>query len=285
MIIDFHTHTFPDKIAKKVVHQLGQVSHTTPFTNGTVSNLVSSMDKAGIDWSINLPVMTSPDQVEKINTKMIDSQGEHRKLGIISFGGLHPEYTNYKEELLRLKEHGIPGIKLHPAYQHMDLDDIHLMRIIDTASELGLITQLHAGVDIGILDRNYASVKHILTLIDTVHPEKLILAHMGNWDCWADVERDLAGAPVWFDTAFSIGPITPYPGDPVAPYRTCNLAEEDFLRLARKHGIDKILFATDSPWQEQKDTVELMNSFALTEAEREAIFYRNALEVLAPVFK
>lgn len=33
---------------------------------------------------------------------------------IITFGGMHPNYTNYKEELLRLKQAGIPGIKLHP---------------------------------------------------------------------------------------------------------------------------------------------------------------------------
>lgn len=280
MIIDFHTHTFPDKIAEKVVHKLGQVSHTKPFTNGTVSNLVSSMEEAGIDWSVNLPVMTTPEQVEKINSKMIDAQETHHTMGIISFGGLHPEYENYKEQLQRLKNYGIKGIKLHPAYQHLDLDDIRLMRIIDVASELGLITLLHAGMDIGILDRNYSSVKHILKLLDQVQPEKLVLAHMGNWDCWDDVERDLAGAPVWFDTAFSIGPITQYPGDPTIPYRTHNMKEEGFVRLARKHGMDKILFASDSPWQEQKDYVNLLNSFNLTEAEKEALFYKNACDLL-----
>lgn len=280
MRIDFHTHTFPDKIASRVVHKLGQISHTKPFTDGTVSNLVSSMETAGINWSVNLPVMTTPEQVEKINSKMIDAQDEHRSKGIISFGGLHPEYDNYKEELVRLKNYGIPGIKLHPAYQHLDLDDIRLMRIIDCASEQGLIILLHAGMDIGILDHNYSSVKHILTLLDTLHPEKLVLAHMGNWDCWDDVENYLAGAPVWFDTAFSIGPITQYPKDPTIPYRTHNMQEDHFLRLARKHGMDKILFASDSPWQEQKDYVDLMNSFAMTKEEKEAVFYQNAAALL-----
>lgn len=280
MIIDFHTHTFPDKIANRVVHQLGQISHTKPFTDGTVANLVTSMEEAGITLSINLPVMTSPAQVEKINSKMIDAQEEHHAKGILSFGGIHPEYEPYREELIRLKHYGIKGIKLHPAYQHMDLDDLRLMHIIDTASELGLITMLHAGMDIGILDHNYSSVKHILKLIDTVQPEKLVLAHMGNWDCWDDVELYLTGAPVWFDTAFSIGPITGYPDDPTTPYRTHNMSEERFLRLARKHGIDKILFATDSPWQEQKEYVKLINHFNLSSQECDCIFYRNAVELL-----
>ena len=52
---------------------------------------------------------------------------------------------SYKEELLRLKQAGIPGIKLHPAYQNVDLDDIRMMRIIDEASSQGLITLVHAG--------------------------------------------------------------------------------------------------------------------------------------------
>lgn len=280
MIIDFHTHTFPDKIAEKVVHKLGQISHTKPFTNGTVSSLVSSMKESGITWSVNLPVMTAPNQVEKINSKMIEAQEAHNAMGIISFGGLHPEYENYKEELHRLTNYGIKGIKLHPAYQHLDLDDIRLMRIIDVASELGLITLLHAGMDIGILDRNYSSVKHILKVLDDVQPEKLVLAHMGNWDCWDDVENYLAGAPVWFDTAFSIGPITQYPEDPTIPYRTHNMQEKHFLRLARKHGLDKILFASDSPWQEQKDYVNLMSSFDMTADEKETIFHKNAQKLL-----
>jgi predicted TIM-barrel fold metal-dependent hydrolase len=75
---------------------------------------------------------------------------------IITFGGMHPNYTNYKEELLRLKQAGIPGIKLHPAYQNVDLDDIRMMRIIDEASSQGLITLVHAGIDIGIYDHNYS---------------------------------------------------------------------------------------------------------------------------------
>ena len=41
------------------------------------------------------------------------------------------------------------GIKIHPAYQNTDIDDIKMMRIIDFASEQGLIILTHAGIDIG----------------------------------------------------------------------------------------------------------------------------------------
>lgn len=280
MIIDFHTHTFPDKIASKVVDKLGRVSRTKYFTDGSVSGLRSSMERGNVDYSVNLPVMTSVDQVEKVNGALIAQREQLLEDGIITFGGMHPDYENYKAELRRLKENGIAGFKIHPAYQNTDIDDMKMLRIIDCASELDLITITHAGIDIGIYDHNYASAKGILHVINTVRPEKFVLAHMGGWACWEDVERDLAGAPVWLDTAFAIGPITAAAYDDAdgdkAPYRDRNLSDEDFVRIARKHGVDRVLFASDSPWEDQGDYVERMQNTALTDEEKELIFYKNA---------
>lgn len=280
MIIDFHTHTFPDKIASKVVDKLGRVSRTKYFTDGSASGLRDSMERGNIDCSVNLPVMTSVEQVEKVNGALIAQREQLLEDGIITFGGMHPDYENYKAELRRLKENGIAGFKIHPAYQNTDIDDIKMLRIIDCASELDLITITHAGIDIGIYDHNYASVKSILKVINTVHPEKFVLAHMGGWACWDDVERDLAGAPVWFDTAFAIGPITAAVYDDAdrekTPYRDRNLSDEDFVRIARKHGVDRVLFASDSPWEDQGDYVERMQNTGLTDEEKELIFNKNA---------
>ena len=47
-----------------------------------------------------------------------------------------------------------------------------------------MIVLIHAGIDIGIYDRNYASVAQILNVIRDVQPEKFVLAHMGGWACW-----------------------------------------------------------------------------------------------------
>lgn len=127
MIIDFHTHTFPDKSSEKIVNHLAHIGCIPPHTDGSVIGLFSSMKEADIDYSVNLPVMTKPSQVEKVNSSLIQQQEYLLDMKIITFGGMHPNYTNYKEELLRLKQAGIPGIKLHPAYQNVDLDDIRMM--------------------------------------------------------------------------------------------------------------------------------------------------------------
>ncbi len=280
MIIDFHVHTFPAGISSKVLEKLSRLSHTKYFTDGSVQGLVASMEEASVDVSVNLPVMTNPAQVEKVNSALIEDRENLAAQHIITFGGMHPDYGNYKKELSRLKQNGIPGIKIHPAYQNTDIDDIRMMRIIDCASDLGLIVLTHAGIDIGIYDHNYASVGQILHVIDELHPTKFVLAHMGNWACWDDVERDLAGAPVWLDTAFALGPVTPAGRQEEKPYLSCNLSDEDFLRIVRKHGTDKILFATDSPWESQKKYVSRVRRVPLSDSEREQIFSQNATALL-----
>lgn len=281
MMIDFHTHTFPDAISEKVLAKLSRLSHTKYFTNGSVSGLLASMKAASVHYSVNLPVMTSADQVEKVNSALISERENLYRQGIVTFGGMHPDYENYKNELIRLRQNKIPGIKIHPAYQNTDIDDIKMMRIIDFASEQGLIILTHAGIDIGIYDHNYTSVAQILKIIDKIHPQKFVLAHMGNWGCWDDVERDLAGAPVWFDTAFAIGAITPDEAKSGTPYLSNNLNEEDFIRIIRKHGADKILFATDSPWESQSDYIERIEKMPLSAEEKDMIFAENAKKLLA----
>lgn len=280
MIIDFHTHTFPDAICAKVIGKLSMASGTKAFTDASMNGLIASMKEAGIDYSVNLPVMTSPEQVEKINQSMIQNRESLFAQGIVPFGGLHPDYEDYKTEIGRLKAGGIRGIKLHPAYQNVDLNDIRMLRIIEAASEEDMIVLIHAGIDIGIYDHDYASVKQILQVVKEIAPAKFVLAHMGGWGCWDDVERDLTGAPVYMDTAFSIGEITANPQSPHPPIRTVNLEKDQFLRIVRKHGSEKILFATDSPWEGQADYLGRIRKMALTEEEQKNILGENARKLL-----
>lgn len=279
MIIDFHTHTFPDRIAGRTLEALSQKSRTIPVTDGTVSGLATCMQAAGIDRAINLPVMTRPDQVESLNHKMIDNQEALLASGIITFGGMHPDYPEYKQELKLLKEAGIKGIKLHPAYQGRNIDDPSFLRIIEAASDLGMIILTHAGIDIGIYDHDYASVPQILNVLRLVAPDRFVLAHMGGWGNWDVFESDLAGAPVWIDTAFSLGPI-PVMTEPPAPLLSENLSIKDAVRIMRKHGTDRVLFATDSPWADMKEYVQMIKNSTLSPEEQDRILGGNAMQLL-----
>lgn len=280
MIIDFHTHTFPAKIAGNVIGKLQLLSRSRPYTDATVEGLQASMAEASIDYSVTLPVMTNPGQVEKLNTLAGQAMEHIRESRIIPFGGMHPDYENYKTELRRLRDMGIPGIKIHPAYQGVDFDDIRFLRIMETATKLGLIILTHSGMDIGIPGHNFTSIDHIHHVLKEVAPEKLVLAHMGGWDGWKDVEQYLAGAPLWMDTAFTLGLIEPAPGTERTPEESMMMTLEEFLRLARKHGTDRILFATDSPWSSQPVYRERFRNMELTPDEENAIMGENARKLL-----
>lgn len=280
MIIDFHTHTFPEKIAARTLTSLGNVSHMKPLTNGTENGLLSSMKDAKIDYSVTFPVATKVEQVENLNHQIIAQREEHLAEGLIYFGCMHPDDEDYKVELKRLADAKIPGIKLHPAYQATNFNDIRMMRIVECACELGLIVLIHAGIDIGIPDHNYASVDHILEVMKTVQPDKLVLAHMGGWSCWDSVEKYLAGAPLYLDTSFSLRLEKFHEDWKTNPQYKDHLSEEAFVRLCKKHGTDRILFATDSPWQHQTEYVEAIHSMDFSDVEKEMIFSQNAVRLL-----
>lgn len=260
MIIDFHTHVFPEKIAGRTLDFLTKRFQTKPFTNGTFEGLKKSAEQAGITLSVTMPVVTNPAQIDSINHFAGKITGD----GILSFAGIHPDNADYKDRLKSIRDAGFKGIKLHPAYQGTNFNDIRYKRILAYASELGLIVTVHAGYDPGYPGEDYCTVKMALEVIHDVKPARLVLAHMGGYMNWDDVERDLAGSDVWLDTAVVFGTIK----------------DEQFIRLCRKHGTKRILFATDSPWSGQKESVKYLQDMNLTAEEKELIFEENARKLL-----
>ena len=111
MTVDFHTHIFPDKIAKAAISKLAAVGDSVPFTDGTLAGLKKSMKEGGIDYSVILPVATSAHQFDSVNRFAAEING---KDGIFSFGGIHPDNENVEEKLDYIKSLGLKGIKLHP---------------------------------------------------------------------------------------------------------------------------------------------------------------------------
>lgn len=279
MVIDFHTHTFPDVLASKVIPKLERGAHMHAFLDGTLDGLKKSMERAGVDTSIVLPVATTVSQVSTCNNcaELINKENQNT---LISFGAMHPDYEQYKEELYRIKNMGMKGIKLHPDYQQTMIDDIKYKRIIDVASNLGLITIIHAGIDIGLPGPVHAVPSAVKNLIDDVNPSKLVLAHMGGFNLWEHVLELLTGTNVYLDTAFSLGEINYFEEYPVDE-RKCKMMTEDvFLKMVHAFGEDKILFATDSPWGGQKETLKCFDKMNLTDRQKRKILSGNAMELL-----
>lgn len=272
MIIDFHTHTFPDKIAGKVIESLASKANLTPTSDGTNLGLIKSMEKANIDLSIILPVITSVKQTKTVNDCAILTNKTYSNL--ISFGGISPDDENFKIELDRLKNSNIKGIKLHPDYQNTFFDDIKYINIINYAFKLGLIVVVHAGLDIGYPDVVHASIDRIIKVINSLeYKGALVLAHMGGWNNYEEVYNRLAGLDIYLDTSFAIGKIK-------NRNDIKTIDNELFNKFVKKHGANKILFATDCPWGDQDEMVKALNGFSLTKEEKKLIFYKNSAKLL-----
>ena len=267
MIIDFHTHIFPDKIAERAVKTLESSIHNRfrddirAVIPATLTALQESMARNGIDYSVVMPIATNLHQSESINrfAKIVNETE-----GLLSFGSLHPMQDDWESVLYDIKEKGLKGIKLHPEYQRCYIDSPESLRILKKCEELDLIVLLHAGKDHGVDPPVHCAPQMLRHTLDYVSGEKIIAAHLGGWDSWDDVEEYLVGTPVLFDTAFTVDFID----------------KEQLVRIIKNHGSRKIVYGTDSPWEVQSHAAEFISMLDLSQEETDDSFYKNAQKLL-----
>lgn len=276
-MIDFHTHTFPEKIASAAIAKLQSASRSRAFTDGTTAGLVASMARAGVDCSVVLPVATNPLKVSSMNDVSLRLTGQDR---LIYFGCMHPDAENWHEELGRIAQAGLKGIKIHPVYQHTDIDDPRFLRILERCGELGLIVVMHAGDDIGFPGEVRCTPEMTARALRQAGPVKLVAAHMGGWRNWEEVAEHLLDTSAYLDTAFSLGSITPLEDGYYSPDELRMLSEVSFCELVRTFGSKRILFGTDSPWDDQEKAVHALKALPLPEADLENILFRSARRLL-----
>ena len=280
MVIDIHTHIFPDKIAAEVIENLSKKSRAKYFSDGTLSGLLDSMKNFGIDKSVVLPVATAPRQVEKINSYAAAMNEKFFAQGIIYFGCIHPDFENFRAELSRVKSLGLKGIKIHPIYQGVNLDDKKFLRILYRAAELDLIVVTHAGLDIGFPGVVNCSPEMARHVVKEIGEFKFVLAHMGGWKNWDEVAEVLAGTNIFMDTAFSTGTI-PARSDFVWRAEDLKLLNvEGFMKLYKIFGADKILFGTDSPWSSPASSIDFIKNLPISDVEKKKILGTNAEKIL-----
>ncbi len=268
MIIDFHTHCFPDELAQRA---MGKLSDTiaplgvSPATDGTISGLLCSMDFAHIEASVVCNVATNARQMGKVNDFAIALKQRY-PTKLISLGSLHPHGEGLEAELERLMAAGIRGIKLHPDYQGIDFDAADFDDIFSLCEEKGVFIITHAGFD--PLSSNHihctpAMVRRVITR----HPRlKLVVAHMGGLHCESEALTFLCGQDVYLDTS-------------LLTYRP---ERADILnQILVRHSPDRLLFATDTPWTNALSEIAAIQRAPLSEEVREMIFFKNALALLS----
>ena len=261
MLIDFHTHAFPEPIAPRAMQNLSYAAGgLKPQTEGTAASLKERMQCDGVDMAVVLSIATNPAQQTKVNDFAISLNEDP---ALFAFGSVHPEAPNALEELERIHAAGLKGVKFHPEYQSFYADDEKMKPIYRKISQLGLITLFHAGQDIGFLPPYHAMPEHLLGALKWLEAP-VVAAHWGGMGCTQAVLDRLCGENLYFDLSFGYG---------VIPKLQAQL-------IVEKHTPDRLLFGSDLPWHRPQWEKRLLDTLELSDSDREKICSGNARRLL-----
>ena len=263
MVIDTHVHCFPDLLAKRAIPELSERAKLPPYSDGTIDGTKAVCRKAGVDKFLLLNIATKPKQQKIVNDWAISLLDDDM---VIPFGSIHPLCEDKLEELERISKAGVKGIKLHPDYQSFFVDDPDMNDVYAKCGELGLIIILHAGLDLGLPDPVHATPERVAR-VTKMHPSTtFVAAHMGGFRVWDGVLKHLYGIEnLYFDTG----------------YCSENLPVKTATEIVKAHGADKILMASDLPWDSPTKSLEMIDSFDISEDDKEKIKGGNAKRLLA----
>lgn len=259
-VIDFHTHAFPDALAETTVPRLCARAGITPVLDGTVSSLLGSMDRLGIEAAVVLSVATKPEQFEPI--LRFCRQTASRRL--FPFASVHPDDPQAVARLERIAAAGLKGVKLHPYYQGFRIDEARLFPLYERIRDRGLLLLMHTGYDLGYPRQDVADPARVSRVLEAFPGLRLVASHLGGWNDWDRVERHLVGRPVHMEISYAL------------PF----LGAERSRRLLRRHPPEYLLFGSDSPWGDAGATLEALRALELGDRLTERICYANAAALL-----
>lgn len=262
MVIDFHTHAFPDALAERAVKGLFESAggKYIPCHNGTVNGIKDNMKRFGIDLSVIQPVVTKHKQTESLNKWAQSINGD----GIVAFGGIFPNESDYKADIDYVCSLGLKGLKFHPEYQDFTVDTDKMLRVYDYALSKGLILLFHAGYDIAFKPPFRSGPKAFRHIMDEMKGGTIIAAHMGGIGEWEETAELLSGTGIYLDTSMGFD----------------EYGDDGFMKMVKAMGADKLLFGSDSPWSNGGEEIKRIRALPLTDGEKEAILYKNAARLL-----
>lgn len=261
--IDFHTHIFPDKIAKQAVEALASESgEYRPRTDGTLSALLQSMDNAGISASLVANIATRPGQTPAILefAKQVRSERIHP---IISF---HPsnDPDDVEDVFGQAQREGLLGVKLHPMYQGFSIDGKHMYGFYELMASFGFFVMFHTGFDIAFPGNTQADVEKVRKVADWFKDLTIVCTHVGGWRQWDRIRclRDCDN--VYTETSMTL----------------TEMSDEEFVKHLGNFSEDRVLFGTDSPWTDQKEMLDRTLNLRIPEQRKEKMMYGNAARLL-----
>jgi predicted TIM-barrel fold metal-dependent hydrolase len=262
-IIDYHTHIFPDKVAKAALDALSADSGSyQPRTDGTLNGLLDSMQKANISSSVVASIATKPSQMSAIFefAKQIKSDRIH------PFVSFNPSNDTYDVEEMLGEAHqlGIRGVKLHPMYQNFNIDDKFMYGYYELIAGMGLQVMFHTGFDMAFPGNTQGDVERVRKVADWFKDLTIICTHVGGWKQWERISCLSDCRNVYTETSLTL----------------TEISDEEFVKALSFFDEDRVLFGSDSPWADQKEMLDRTMKLKLSDQAKEKMLYKNAARLL-----
>jgi uncharacterized protein len=260
-IIDSHCHIFPKKIAEKASKSIGDFYNIPILYDGTTQKLFENGNIIGVNKYLVCSTATKPEQVRAINDYLYDECENNKNL--YALGTLHPDMKNIGDEVEYIISLGFKGIKLHPDFQKINIDDIRMLPIYE-AAQGRLPILFHVG------DNRYdfSDPIRLLKILKSFPRLVAIAAHLGGYLKWNE-SMDLLSSKenVFIDTCSSLFKLDP----------------QNAINIIRTYGTQKCLFGTDYPMWDHFEELNRLEALSkenqkngLSIDEYDYIMYKNS---------
>lgn len=278
MIIDFHTHVFPPRIKK---NRSQYIDNDPAFAMlyskkeaklATTDELITSMDKAGIDISVIINVgWTTHELCVETNDYILESVARHPRR-LIGFCTVQPQSAKAAlAEVERCAKGGARGIgEMRPDMQLFDLADEEIMQpLVEVLRKHKLILLTHASEPVGhdYPGKGIITPDRLYPFITSFPDLTIVCSHWGGglpfYALMPEVKQAMSN--VFFDTAAS--PFLYVP--------------QIYNQVSQLVGAEKILFGSDYPLLAQTRLLQEINSVDLPEEAKSLILSGNAQRLLS----
>jgi len=246
VIIDAHTHVWPDKIAQSALGG-NRVPGLEARGDGTVGGLTADMAHSGVDLSCCLGIANEARHVDSVN-RFVAGLADDRR---VPFGTVHVE-RSAEDNIASLQRHGVRAVKIHPLFQRFALDDDRLWEIFEAFGS-DYVVIVHVGEGGDAFTNSLSNPRMIRDITRQFPSLRLMACHFGGYKILDDAEEMLAGADVVLETSW--------------PPSLAKLRPERVRNLIRKHGAERVVFGSDWPMTSPAEEIRAIEALGLSDDE------------------
>ena len=277
MVIDFHTHVFPDEIRNNREKFFdGEPEFTSIYKHSNAKmvsyeELLNKMDEEGVDKSVIFGFPWNHTEYSRLNNDYVIEAVKKYPNRFIGFCCVNPLSSGATKEVERCFSEGLKGVG-EIAFYHRDIDE-EVINSLESIMELCLenngIFLIHTNEPVGheYPGKVDMKLKNIYKFLKKYPKNKIVLAHMGGGIFFYTIMKKEVNEVLkntYFDTA-------------AVPF----LYKKEIYKIAPMFaGEDKILFGSDYPLINPSRYFKDMKDSGAEESTLKKILGENAAELL-----